>query len=213
VNIIVADDHALVRRGLIQMLKVSWPDARMREASALATALELLRAEAAQLLMLDLSMPGMSLPGGLQAVRAVSPTVPIIVLTAFEDRNIMLGVLSGGANAFVTKSSPVNTILDVVQRVLSGEVVVAGTLTAPRPTETSPEPANGSLLSRRQLDVLRCLCDGLATKEIARRLNLGEGTVKIHLAALYRTLGVRNRVEAVLRAHELSITSAARRQQ
>ena len=206
-NIIVADDHALVRRGLIQMLKIGWPDAQMREASSLAAAIELLRAELAQLLMLDLSMPGMSVPGGLQAVREVSPTILIVVLTAFEDRQIMLGALAGGANAFVTKSSPVSTIIDAVQRVLSGEVVVAGTFMASRPIEPPPAPADGPTLSPRQLDVLRCLCDGLVTKEIARRLNLGEGTVKIHLAALYRTLEVRNRVEAVLRAHELNIAS------
>jgi len=208
VNIIVADDHALVRRGLVQMLKLIWPDARIREAGSLDAVIDILRVETVELLLLDLSMPGMTLPDGLRAVRAASATVQIIMLTASEDRDVMLEALAGGANAFVTKSSPVDTILEAVRRVMAGEVVVAGTLTAAHPAEPALEPAEGPKISPRQLDVLLCLCDGLATKEISRRLNLGEGTVKIHLAGLYRTLKVRNRVEAVLRAHQLHLVAA-----
>lgn len=221
-KILIADDHALVRQALRQLLsdpQLGLAGARngagisFLEAPGFDAALEALAAEGVDLLLVDLSMPGMAGAASLRALRDAHPATKIVVVTGWQDRATMLDCLGAGVHGFVPKSTDPEQIVRAVEAILSGGVYVppeiadlsgatgaaAGSTAVAAPTTTAPVPAAGRF-TKRQLEVLNMLGQGRTTREIAQSLGLSEGTVKVHLAAIYRSLNARNRAEAVYRA-------------
>lgn len=193
----IADDHALVRRGLIGLLRAHEPGWRFAEAGGLEETLARLAVELPALLVLSLHLPGMRGGLSLRALRAAHPGLRLAVLTGTDDRNTILDCLGAGAHGYMLKSADPEQLLHAVRMVLAGEIYVPpglASLTGPAPPPAPP------VLTARQADVLRLLAEGRSTKEIARTLNLGVGTVKVHLAGVYRALGAHSRMEAVVRA-------------
>jgi DNA-binding NarL/FixJ family response regulator len=229
-KVLIADDHALIRKALRQLLAdegLSVDDERLTlditEAETLDAVLKTLAAEPTQLLLIDLLMPGMVGSASLRALRDAHPQTQIVVVTECDDRDTILDCLAAGVHGYVLKSVAPHTVTHAIEVVLSGQIYVppaianvpnvesdfAGETGLPMPRGASePLPADAVRFTKRQRDVLQELGLAKSTKEIARTLGLREGTVKVHLAAVYRLLNARNRMEAVLLASKLIMPPA-----
>lgn len=200
----IADDHELFRSGLKQLLHDVLSIEEVREAETLDQAIEILTNEGAgDLVLVDLNMPGMSGPEALAALRDGFPDAKIAVVSAWDGKNEIIAALSAGVHGYIPKSMSSSEIAGAIRAVLDGQIFVPPALGKRESSETAPrmqasiEGNGGEKLTIRQREVLTELLKGRASKEIARALNIAEGTVKIHLAAIYRALGVRTRAEAI----------------
>jgi len=207
---VIADDHALFRTGLRLLLTDACGPAEVRQAGSLPELKALLEADAAvDLAVVDLAMPGMNGASSIRELRHAYPQLRCVVMSGSELRQDVLDALAAGASGYIPKSLDPEAMVAAVQQVLNGGIY-APTLLLAEPIETPEEsltvdPNVLAMLTPRQYDVLRLLGKGQANKEIARALDISEGTVKIHLAAIFRLLDVRNRTEAVLKASALDI--------
>jgi len=218
-KVLIADDHELLRQAMRLALSDEQLGLSFAEANGFDAAVEALAADGADLLLIDLSMPGMAGAASLRALRQTHPATKIAVLTGADDRSTILECLAAGIHGYIVKASPTEEIIDAVKTILAGSVYVTpalahlaaakGANNGPAAlSQSAPLPASDVReedFTPRQRDVLRLLGQGRPTKEIARELDLGEGTVKVHLAAIYRVLNARNRTEAVLMASKLKL--------
>ena len=210
-KIILADDHALFRDGFILLLKQLEASAEVIAAASFDEAMARAREHAeADLLLLDLNMPGM---WGMESVKMVLrsfPALPVAILSAADSREVMEAMLAAGVSGFIPKSSSPQVMLSALKLILAGGVYLPVQLLPDRQSETgTSHSASASRphlpLTSRQLDVLRLLAEGKSNKLICRELNLGEGTVKAHIAAIFRVLDVHNRTEAAVAARRLGL--------
>lgn len=201
-GIIVAEEMALMRDGLVGLLAGAWAHGPVRPAATLAEATSLLAADCQCVLLLDLALLGEAGPMGLQALRERFPSLRIVALAGRETRDGILRCLAAGAHGYIAKSAPFAELAHAVEVVRGGGVHVPAGLVAPEAPArgTDPAPPAVCALTGRQQDVLRLLAEGRSTKDIARTLDLAVSTIKVHLAAVYRAVGARNRVEALCRA-------------
>ncbi|HEX2257231.1 MAG TPA: response regulator transcription factor [Afifellaceae bacterium] len=205
---LVADDDEFFRIAIRSVLKDRLGVAKVIETASLDEALERLSEEPdIAVALFDLAMPGMESPASLGAVRELFPRARVVVVSASQRRRDVLMALEAGVHGYVPKGLGVDDLAKALQLVLDGFVYVPASLPevasdrsrAEGRTEQAPVPvATGPLafLTPRQRDVLQLIVAGKSNKEIARGLKLGEGTVKVHLAALFRNLGVNNRAAA-----------------
>lgn len=208
-KIILADDHTLFRDGFVLLLKQLEADAEVITAGSLEEALEQARAHPdADLLLLDLQMPGMQGLVSVQAVMREFPSLPVAILSASDSRQVMEALLAAGAAGFIPKASSAQVMLSALKLILAGGVYLPAQLLNSGQgvaAAAGSAAAKGGPLTPRQLDVLRLLCEGKSNKLICRELDLGEGTVKAHIAAIFRALNVNNRTEAALEAKRLGL--------
>jgi DNA-binding NarL/FixJ family response regulator len=202
-NVLIADDHPLVRDALARTVQQLAADVQVRETGDLEGLLRLAAQGDADLALVDLNMPGMDGVAGLRRLRAAAPTLPVVVASGQEDAATIRAVLAAGAVGFIPKSERSEVLLGALRLVQSGGTYVPSRLLNAPPAAAAPE------LTPRQLDVLHLLLRGEPNKLIARELGLTEGTVKIHIAAILRVLHARNRTEAVVRARALGIAQQA----
>lgn len=200
---LLADDHEMVRLALKVALAPLGTDLGFVEAGTAESALAAAAAHPdLDLVLIDINMPGMGGLEGVRRLRAAHPTLPVLVCSAVEDPALVRGLLGLGVCGFIPKSDSTTVILQAVKLVLAG-----GTYVPPRLLDVAtPAPAAGAPLASltpRQRDVLRLLAEGKPSKVIARELDISEATVKVHLLAVFRALGARNRTEAVVIAHRL----------
>jgi DNA-binding NarL/FixJ family response regulator len=202
-TVLIADDHPLVRAALAHSVRALDAEVRVHEAQDFETLLALARAHDADLALVDLNMPGMNGVNGLSGLarlREAVPALPVVVASGQEDAATVRAVLAAGAAGFIPKSERPEALVSALRQVLAGECWVPQRLL----DQARPSPTGG--LTPRQLDVMRRLLCGEPNKKIAHELGLTEGTVKLHVAAILRTLQARNRTEAVVRARALGIT-------
>ena len=207
-KILVADDHPLVRDALARTVASLDAVVEVFEAADFDSLRQLVAEHDLDLALVDLNMPGMRGLGGLQALRSDYPTLVLIVASAQDDAATIRQVLATGVSGFIPKTQSREVVLQAIRLVLAGGVYVPSR--ALGDADAAPfniGSANGgnAQLTPRQLDVLALLLLGRPNKLIARELGLTEGTVKIHIAAILRTLGASNRTEAVVRARELGL--------
>lgn len=204
-KIILADDHALFREGARHLLQqLSGEDIQVLEAATCQEAIAHAdQNEDVDLALLDLHMPGVT---GVECVvhfQAAHPEVPVVVLSGSESRPNVQAVLDVGALGYIPKSSSSQVMLSAIRLVLSGGIYLPP-LVMDQELSIVPQVAlRGQLpccLTERQMDVLKLLAAGKPNKLIARELGLGEGTIKVHLAGIFRALEVNNRTEAVMEA-------------
>jgi DNA-binding NarL/FixJ family response regulator len=204
---LIADDDEFFRIALRTILTGELGFSEVIETASLDGAIERLpERDDISLALFDLAMPGMESPASLKAVRDFDPELRVAVVSASTDRSDILAALEAGVHGYVPKGLGATELAAAVRLIIAGVIYVPPVL-ASRPRRedefvsekagagTPPTLASVSL-TPRQRDVLVLLVQGLSNKEIARKLDLGEGTIKIHLAALYRSLGVRNRQAA-----------------
>ena len=196
------DDHELIRDSLKRLLVDEFSAEEVLEAEDLDAALQMLaHAAAPELIVVDLNMPGSSGPESIGALVEAFPGSNVVVLSGSDLQSDVIGCLSAGVSGYIPKSYSVGEMVAAIGQVLDGAIHVPPALKrrgfnggAARPKRVVPGLAN---LTPRQRDVLDQLLLGRSSKEIARALDVAEGTVKIHLAAIYRALGVKTRAEAI----------------
>jgi DNA-binding NarL/FixJ family response regulator len=199
-RVLIADDHELFRDGLRSLVEESLNAEEVRQAGSLDEALDMLGEDSAiDLLILDLRMPGVSGAEAFAALRDALPATKVVVMSASEDREDIISALAGGVHGYIPKSLSASQIEAALRDVLGGRIYAPAALgqRAAPAQEARPIPTSVEGLTIRQRDVLGQLMKGQSSKEIARVLSIAEGTVKIHLAAIYRAVGVRTRAEAI----------------
>jgi DNA-binding NarL/FixJ family response regulator len=207
VGVVIADRLIFYRHGLAALLRGSRPGWSFAEVGTFAALLERLHLDPAKLLLVDLELPGMGRAEGVRRLRHLFPERSVVVLSDDDNARTILECLTAGAQGYVLKSATPAHVLRALETVLCGAVFAPVTLTRqpcdpPAVVPYLEAPINDTLapLTERQRAVFALLAEGCATKDIARRLNLAIGTVKVHLAAIYRALGARSRLEAVAKA-------------
>src|SRR5215470_888721 len=218
-KILVVDDHPLILEALRHVLKQLEAVVDVLDAPT-ADAGRRLSAEHPDLdlLMLDLTLPGANGFDLLQEFRQQYPALPVVVLSASERPEDVVRALDLGAMGYIPKTSSKELMLQALRLVFSGGIYVPPAAIA-RQIEGGPKPASRSPgapldpqdlgLTDRQIEVLALVLQGLPNKLICRQLNLSEGTVKIHVAAILRALNVHNRTQAVIEASRLGLTFEA----
>jgi len=207
-KILLADDHPLFREGVKPVLLKLDRRVTLIEADDYPSAFAAMhRVREVDLALLDLYMPGMSGLEGIARFRAAFPDIPVVVLSASEQVEDIQKLLAAGALGYITKSSPSEVILSALQHVLAGGVYMPPTLLEQTTAEPPAQPKNNSAnaLTFRQIEVLRELAKGLSNRQIGDMLQVTEGTIKLHVAAIFRLLKVNNRTEAVLVAQKMSL--------
>ena len=196
-KILVVDDHVLIREALRGLFKELRPEATVLEAPDAARTMQLLAEQPdIALVLLDLSLPDRDGLALLAEVRGRHPGIPVVVLSGFADRANVVRALDHGALGFIPKSAGREVMTSALSLVFSGGVYIPPEILPVRP-KASPADLG---LTERQVDVLALMMQGKSNKAICRRLDLAEATVKNHVTAILKALGVSNRTEAVLAA-------------
>lgn len=207
---LIVDDHALVAGALTLLLEDRDPEADVHTATTADAALELVDREGdADLLILDLSLPGVTGTELMEEIARRQPMLKILVVSGLADQESIMRVLQLGAAGFVPKSLDTELLSSAIDFVLKGGLYIPsklltesqkdGFFTRTAARLKAPESAPPHLTDR-QLDVLAQLAKGAPIKRICRELDLSEGTVKTHVAAIYRSFGASNRTEALIAA-------------
>jgi DNA-binding NarL/FixJ family response regulator len=195
-KVLLVDDHALFREGLVHTLRGLEARVEVLEAGDAPQAKAMLAAhDDLDLLLLDLALPDVEPFELLELARKLRPTTPVVVLSANQSRFAVEHALSLGAQGYVFKSSPGQALLAALRRVMAGEVV------APSSAELGSDVG----LTERQREVLKLLAHGMTNRELAEHLSVAENTVKVHLANIYRSLGASSRTHALARARMLGL--------
>ena len=200
-RIAIADDHPLMRAALASALADLATDVQFLEAANHAATLAVIDAlPGPDLLLMDLHMPGTEGIEGVRDVRNRAPHVPLAVVSADDDPAAVRSLLALGVSGFIPKTDSPAVIASAVRLILAGGIYVPPRLVAHAGAVPAANVAPVSGLTSRQIDVVRLLARGLSNKAIARELGVSEGTVKVHLLAVFRVLDVRNRTAAVIAA-------------
>jgi DNA-binding NarL/FixJ family response regulator len=203
---IIVDDHPLFRGALSQALSDAFEDAQILEAGSLDDLTVRLGADGdTDLILLDLTMPGVHGVSGLLYLRAEHPEVPVVIVSASDDAATIRQCLDCGASGFIPKSQPVEAIRDAIRRIMDGEVwlpadVDLGTAVM---GETVGLVSRLSTLTPQQVRVLMMLGEGLLNKQIAFKLGVSEATIKAHVSAILQKLGVDSRTQAVIAINKI----------
>jgi DNA-binding NarL/FixJ family response regulator len=206
-QIIVADDHNLVREGLKPFLHELGNNVQVLDAASLDEAMDrAANAEDLVLVLLDLRMPGMNGLGGIETFHRRFPTIPVVVLTGHINRDDVMAAVRTGASGYIPKTISGTALINALRLVLSGEKYLPAFMLTDEPEEPTVADSNRPIpgkptpldtLSPREREILSLLIEGRTNKDIARRLDLQEITIKIHLRNVYRKIGAVNRAQAV----------------
>ena len=206
-KILLADDHALFREGMRYVLRQLSDDVEILEAGDYRQAVDLADSHPElDLLLLDLHMPGSNGVESVGSFHQRYPGIPIVVVSGEEASANMEKAMNYGAAGFVSKSSNTQVMLGALKLVLAGGVYVPPEILHQHYAVSADRPyADADALTPRQLEVLHYLCRGMSNKEIATQIHLAEGTVKVHVAAIFHALKVNSRLEAVRVAEQLGL--------
>lgn len=200
VKLLIVDDHPLFRDGLAALLRQAAADVIVRQASSAEEALRVVDEEIFDAMFMDLLMPGMCGEPAIREFARRNPDLPVIVLSSSESPSDVRRVINAGASGYIPKSATAQTVVSALQLVLSGNIYVPPLLVSPAGKAAHDDvydsPRSVTQLTDRQVDVLRYLRDGLTNKEISANLGIAEKTVKVHIAAIFKTLNVVNRTQA-----------------
>ncbi len=209
----VVDDHALVRRGMSYVVKEGFPDADVTEAESSAAALAHLHTGAeVDLALVDVRMPDLDGLELLKAIKTEWPSIPVIMLSTYENAPYVKRALADGAAGYLLKDATPEDLAQAINVAMSG----SGNVLSPRVIqnlfEDQESGGNGNngrrteySLTSRENDILELLVLGHSNREIAQALFLSEKTVKAHLAAIFRKLGVTNRTQAAMMAVQMGV--------
>ncbi|MDQ0894713.1 response regulator [Agromyces ramosus] len=208
IRIVVADDHPIVRAGIVGLLESEPGIEVVGEAADGAQAVAVAEAERPDLVLMDLRMPVLDGAAATARIVATSPGTRVLVLTTYETDDHILAAIEAGASGYLLKAAPQAEILAGIRAVAAGETVLAPSIAAKLVSRVRAGASAASAapqLSPRELEVLRLVATGRSNPEIARSLFIGEATVKTHLLHVFEKLEVNDRTRAVTRAMELGL--------
>jgi DNA-binding NarL/FixJ family response regulator len=213
IRVVIVDDHELLREGTRQILQQETTIKVVGEASRGDEAVELVARLLPDVVLLDLRLPGLSGIDAARQIAKLSPATRVLVLTAYDEEDYVLEALQAGAAGYLLKTAPSNELLEAVRAVAAGATVLEPSVSdALARRWTRADGPGGTHLTARELEVLRLTAQGMANKEIARKLCLSLRTIEGHLNRTFNKLGVASRTEAVFHAvnhHLISLEAAA----
>jgi DNA-binding NarL/FixJ family response regulator len=214
VRIMIVDDHALVRRGMAHVVRECFPEAEVAETGSAGEAVATMETDAMDLALVDVRMPDTDGLELLHTLRTRWPEMPVIMLTTFDHANYVRRALAEGAAGYLLKDATPDDLEQAIKVAISG----GGNVLSPRviqnlfesmdqgsPDDSQPHRRPASALTQRETDILGLLSEGRSNRDISRALYLSEKTVKAHLAAIFRKLGVSNRTQAAMAAVAMGI--------
>jgi DNA-binding NarL/FixJ family response regulator len=213
IRVVVADDQDLIRAGLVAILGAESDLQVVGEAADGAEAAGAARATEADVVLMDVQMPGTDGIAGVRAVTAARPQAKVVMLTMFDLDEYVFGALRAGASGFLLKTTPPHELTAAIRATHRGDLLFAPTVTrrlvasyVSRPPSTqSGIPETLTSLTRRELDVFKEMAKGCSNAEIGEALYMGEATVKTHVTRILAKLGLRDRVHAVVLAYECGL--------
>jgi DNA-binding NarL/FixJ family response regulator len=211
-RLVIADDHPLFRGALREAVSGLLEKADIAEAGCFEEITKLLEQEAeVDLVLLDLSMPGVRGFSGLMYLRAQYPSVPVIVVSATDDPAVIRRCMDFGASGFIPKTVGIDTMRSAIDRVFEGGIWIPPDIDmgARSDAQTTELVARFASLTPQQVRVLMMLSEGLLNKQIAYELGVSEATVKAHVSAILQKLGVDSRTQAVIAAAKLELGQAS----
>lgn len=205
VRVVVADDHPIVRAGIVGLLETADGIEVVGQAADGAEAIAVAEATRPDLVLMDLRMPVLGGAAATERIVAAGGT-RVLVLTTYDTDEDLLPAIEAGASGYLLKAAPQEEILAGVRAVAAGETVLAPSIAAKLVRRVRGEASvTQATLSPRELEVLRLVADGRSNPEIARQLHIGEATVKTHLGHVFEKLDVNDRTRAVTLAMELGL--------
>lgn len=207
-RLVIADDHPLFRGALREAVGGLFDHPCITEAGSFDDVVKLLDAgEDADLILLDLSMPGVRGFSGLMYLRAQYPSVPVVVVSANDDPMVIRRCMDFGASGFIPKTLGIEAMRVAITRVLKGGVWTPPDidLNAGNDAESNELMARLATLTPQQVRVLMMLSEGLLNKQIAYELSVSEATIKAHVSAILQKLGVESRTQAVIAAAKIEV--------
>ena len=213
-RIMIVDDHALVRRGMAHVVREGFPEAQVAETGSADEAISTVESDAIDLALVDVRMPDTDGLELLHTLRTRWPDMPVIMLTTFDHANYVRRALAEGAAGYLLKDATPDDLEQAIKVAISG----GGNVLSPKVIQnlfesmdessgddTQPHRRPASALTQRETDILGLLSEGRSNRDISRALYLSEKTVKAHLAAIFRKLGVSNRTQAAMAAVAMGI--------
>lgn len=212
IRVVVADDHPIVRSGIVGLLRGASDIEVVGEARDGAEAVRLVAELAPELVLMDLRMPVLDGVAATAQIMEAHPGSRVLILTTYESDELILGAIEAGAGGYLLKAAPQEEILAGVRAVAAGETVLAPSIAAKLVQRVRADAAGTGAaasappaLSPRELEVLRLVAAGRSNPRIAAALFIGEATVKTHLQHVFEKLEVSDRTRAVTRAMELGL--------
>lgn len=206
-DVLVVDDHPMMRRGVIELLELEDNINPVGEASNGNEALEKALSLEPDLILLDLNMPGMNGIETIKAMRAAGIDSRILLFTVSDDHRNVVDALKEGADGYLLKDMDPEQLIDSIRKAAEGKTAISPELTEALATairvRENQERVNINSLTDREKQVLKHVAAGLSNKMIARKLDIAEGTVKVHVKRVLNKLGMRSRVEAAVWMTEL----------
>ncbi len=195
IRVLIADDHSVVREGLVSLISHKADMAVVGEAANGREAVELWKEHRPDVTLLDLRMPELDGVGTIKEIRASDEKARIVVLTTFDGDEDIYRAIQAGAKGYLLKDAPRETLMDFIRRAHAGETCVPVHLAA-----KLAERVSGKTVSERESDVLKLMAQGKSNKQISSALFISEGTVKSHVKGIFAKLNVISRTEAVANA-------------
>jgi NarL family two-component system response regulator YdfI len=211
IKVLVADDHLIVREGLRLILETGADMQLVGEANNGQEAVDLAASLAPDVILMDLRMPVLDGMGAIEILRREQPQIAIVILTNFNEDELMVKGLTAGAKGFLLKDTDRETLLNTIRAAARGETLLQPEIMSRlmQRTTTAPSknagPSSKISLTERELEVLRAVARGERSKEIAVSLGITERTVKAHIASIFARLGVDNRAAAIAEAAKLGL--------
>ncbi len=211
INVLIADDHSMVRQGLKQILELEKDIAVTAQAANGEEAIEMARLHKPDIILMDINMPRMS---GLQAIKELkkdNSSTKIIVLTIHEDREYLFKTLQMGAEGYVLKDAEPSVLIEAIRNVNKGQTYIQSYMTGElvkefnRMTLHEKEKYEENNLTAREIEVLELIADGMINKEIAKELYISEKTVKNHVSNIFKKINVSDRTQAAIYAFKHNI--------
>ena len=203
INILIADDHPVVREGLIAMLGREVDFNVVGEAKDGVEAVNKAKELRPDVVLMDLRMPEMDGVEAIRQIRSVMPDIKFIILTTYSDDDYIFSGIEAGARAYLLKDAPREDLFKAIRSVSRGESLIQPVVASKlldRFSQLSRRTPSGDELSERELEVLCLMAKGAANKEISAELSIAQSTVKTHITNIFQKLGVNDRTEAVTQA-------------
>jgi len=203
INILIADDHPVVREGLIAMLSREADFNVVGEAKDGVEAVSRAKELKPDVVLMDLRMPEMDGVEAMRQIRSAMPDIKFIILTTYSDDDYIFSGIEAGARAYLLKDAPREDLFKAIRAVSRGESLIQPVVASKlldRFSQLSRRTPSGEELSERELEVLCLMAKGAANKEISAELNIAQSTVKTHITNIFQKLGVNDRTEAVTQA-------------
>jgi DNA-binding NarL/FixJ family response regulator len=215
-RIMIVDDHAIMRRGMVYVVEQRFPDANVVEAGSASAALDAMREQVVDVVLVDIRMPDMDGLDLLRAIRGEWPDAPVIMLSTHEYAPDLKRALSDGAAGYLLKDATLEDLGQAIDAAISGGSSVLSqraiqslfedvASSSGRVTSIARSRVTGYHLTQREHEILALLSEGRSNRSIAQNLYVSEETVKGHLNAIFRKLGVTNRTQAAMMAVELGV--------